>query len=193
MGSEKNQWMLWVIVIGVVIITLIAFNYHGDKSDSIPLSEIFPEEMGTQEGQNIEYEFVDSKPAQTQAAAPALAGGKLVLAKPAVSKAVAVPAAPAKTSPAVPAAAPVTVSPSTRGDYSIQVLSSKDKAATEKSLERIKAKGHAAYLVTRDLGEKGIWYRVNIGPFETKQQAEAYLPKIQADYKSSFVISGKKE
>src|SRR3989338_5449758 len=198
MGSEKNKWMLWVIVIGVVIVTLIAFNYHGDKSDTIPLSEIFPEEVVATEDQNIEYEFVDGPQAQAPAAAAPVAAAnvKPAAAKPAPSKFNAAAVSARALQPAVtpgPATVTAPAAPVVSGDYSIQVLSSKDKAATEKSLGKVQAKGHAAYIVTRDMGEKGTWYRVNVGPFQTKAQADEYLPKVQADYKDSFVIGGKKK
>jgi len=83
------------------------------------------------------------------------------------------PAAP-QPAPAVPAvkpepaaqrttALPIAASVEKKGSYAVQIASTKDKAEAEKLKERLVAKGAAAYVVTSEIKDKGIWYRVRIG------------------------------
>ena len=48
---------------------------------------------------------------------------------------------------------------------------------------------HTDYVnLKKELGERGTWYRIYIGAFDTKAAAEEYLPKLQSDYKDGFII-----
>lgn len=71
----------------------------------------------------------------------------------------------------------------------IQVHSFQDQAKAQKALEDLRKQGFSGYIIKRDLKEKGIWYRVCVGEFETKQQAEEALTKLKEKYKDSFVIA----
>ncbi|MDZ4224702.1 MAG: SPOR domain-containing protein, partial [bacterium] len=42
-----------------------------------------------------------------------------------------------------------------------------------------KQKGYNAYLVSADIPNKGRWYRVRLGGFDNKDDAEAYLHDLQ--------------
>lgn len=184
-NGNKNQWFVGLIIVGIVIIILIVFNYQGKNPQDNSLSEIFPEEAT--KVPETEYEFVSDGSTKSQEATQA--------PQTAVKTGVSIPSrAPSPTVKQVPSnlpSQPVVVPQNTSavsGAYSIQVLSSKDKTATEKTLEKIKTKGHAASMVTKDLGEKGIWYRINVGSFTTKKEAEDYLPSVKNDYKDSFIV-----
>ncbi len=169
----KKQWLIGLIVAGAVVLIFVIFNYQGGQDDT-SLSEIFPEDMKVPE---TEYEFITDRPVRQPEPAPS---------------APAAPVAPSlrQTAPQAAVSAPVsTPAPvPASGSYSIQLLSSKDKAATERALEKAKAKGHSAYVTTKDLGDKGVWYRLNAGPYATKQAAEAALPSLKSDYKDSFIV-----
>ena len=75
--------------------------------------------------------------------------------------------------------------------FIIQVASYKEKGQAEKALEQIKKDFSSAYLVTKDLGEKGIWLRIYAGRFEQRQKAEDVLATIKKLYPNSFIISTK--
>lgn len=179
-NGMKNQWLIGVIIAGVIVAIFVVFNYQGKQDGS--LNDIFPEDAA--KVPETEYEYVTDAPAKAPEAVKAPV-------KAAVSAAVAAPVA-TKVQPAAvtSAAAPAVAASATAvsGTYSIQVLSSKDKAATDKALEKIKAKGHAAYIVTKDLADKGIWYRINVGSFASKQEAETYLTNLKVDYKDGFIV-----
>lgn len=69
----------------------------------------------------------------------------------------------------------------------IQVHSFQDQTKAQKALDDLRKLGFSAEIVKRDLKEKGVWYRVCVGEFETKSQAQEELVKLQEKYKNSFV------
>ena len=182
----KNQWPIWIFVVGVVVIVLFAFNYQSSK-DVMPLTDIFPESTGASD-MNIEYEFVDQQPApvipevsdaQVPARVPA----------PAVTMTTPVPApAPVQAArPAVTAAVPAASSVGPAAVV-IQVLSSQDKARAEEALKKVQASGFpAAYMASKDLAEKGTWYRIYVGSYASKAEADGALGKVKAVYPDAFV------
>ena len=178
----KNQWLIGLIIVGIVVVIFVVFNYQGKTKDN-SLSEIFPED--STKVPETEYEFVTDSTPKASTSAPSVVPVKPLTpaARPTVPTAAATKmGAPAPAISSAPAVSAVS------GTYSIQILSSKDKAAAEKALEKVKAKGHAAYIVTKDLGDKGIWYRINIGSYTTKQEAENNLSSIKSDYKDGFIV-----
>jgi cell division septation protein DedD len=76
--------------------------------------------------------------------------------------------------------------------YTIQIASFKDKKRAEEALVGIQAKVPSAYIASRDLGEKGVWYRIYAGQFERQNDAEVTLSDIKQNYDSSFIISPKR-
>ena len=71
------------------------------------------------------------------------------------------PAAKSKAatlSPVVPVKAS-----SSRGTFSVQVASQKDRKEAESLRDRLVARGMAAYIVESHLPDKGVWYRVRVG------------------------------
>ncbi|MBN1830852.1 MAG: SPOR domain-containing protein, partial [Deltaproteobacteria bacterium] len=62
--------------------------------------------------------------------------------------------------------------------YSVYAGSYKDLDRARKAVSDLQKKG-ASYWVRTDLGEKGIWYRVYIGCFQTRDQAETFIKNHQ--------------
>lgn len=56
--------------------------------------------------------------------------------------------------------------------YTIQIASMSSKVYAETYLKKMIAKGYSAYIVTADLAERGVWYRLRIGPFKDNSAAE---------------------
>ena len=175
----KNSWLVWLFIVGVVITVLVAFNYQGGKS-TIPLSEIFPEEKTLPT--DVEYEFVDATTEQQQPAATTPV--QQAASQPTAQTAQAVEQQQAATT-AANAVDPKQV------PFTIQVASFKTKEAAQTSLGKILEKGYDGFVISKDLGEKGIWHRVYVGIFQTKPQAEETLTKVKQDYPSSFIITPK--
>ncbi len=185
----KNQWPIWLFVVGGIIIVLFALNFQA-KKDAVPLAEVFPEE-GNDTAANVEYEFMDSEKNDHVSQ---------IQQQPAIEKAAAQPVKAAVKSQveAVSAAAKAVVSPAQEAKasrvsktYTIQVASHKDKATAQKALDDMRKAGLDAYLVSRDLGEKGTWHRIYVGRFDSKTDAGSTLTKLKDQYKDSFIISSK--
>ncbi|MDO8580852.1 MAG: SPOR domain-containing protein [Candidatus Omnitrophota bacterium] len=174
----KNSWLIGVLVVGVVVAVLVVFNYQG-RNQSVPLNEIFPEEEVRPV--DINYEFVDNAQQPVEALPPMPSAGRTTSAKTAASP----------TSVTKSESAPKATASSSSKTFAIQVASFQDKAKAEQSLQGVKAKGYDAYLITRDLGEKGTWYRVYVGKYDTKAQAQENLAQVQKDYHGSFIIGPK--
>ena len=76
--------------------------------------------------------------------------------------------------------------------FSVQVYSFQDRARAEKALEDLKSANFKAFMEVSDLGEKGMFYRVRIGPLADEAQAKAILEEVRKDYKSGIIIKPKK-
>ena len=98
------------------------------------------------------------------------ASAKVAAEKPALEQSK--PASAEVVKPAVSAA------PVRAPFYTVHVGSYRTKAAASAEAERIKAKGHDAFVERADLGRRGTWYRVKVGRFKIKSDAEQLRKKI---------------
>ncbi|MBN1870469.1 MAG: SPOR domain-containing protein [Candidatus Omnitrophica bacterium] len=174
-GKMLKSWLTWGFIVAVVAV-FVVLNYQGGK-DAVSLSEIFPEDdVATAD---LEYEFVEDKVVANKPKEPV---------KP-VAEQVNIEALkePAKQTLAV--ATPQTLKETAA--YTIQIASFKDKKRAEEALATIRTKVPSAYLVSRDLGDNGIWYRIYAGQFDQRSDAEVSLNNIRQNYDSSFIISPK--
>lgn len=85
-----------------------------------------------------------------------------------------------------PAFAPV-VTPSLAPKFTIQAASFQDKAKADSAAGSLKKKGYLPTVEMADLGAKGIWYRVYVGGFATKEEAQGFLEAIKKDNPSAFI------
>jgi len=58
-----------------------------------------------------------------------------------------------------------------RGHYAVQVESSQDRAKAGLQVELLKKKGFASYLEEIQLENRGLYFRVMVGPFRTRAEA----------------------
>lgn len=58
-----------------------------------------------------------------------------------------------------------------RGHYAVQVESSQDKAKAERQVELLKKRGFTSYLEEVNIEGKGRFFRVMVGPYESKAEA----------------------
>ena len=87
--------------------------------------------------------------------------------------------------PVTPAA---TQEPSTRS-WSVQIASTLDEKAALQLQEKLKTQGYEAFIVVADVNSAR-WYRLRVGRFGAKQEAEATRQALQsnANIPSAFVI-----
>jgi cell division septation protein DedD len=88
----------------------------------------------------------------------------------------------------LPVSSGVIVQPS-KNAFTIQVASFKDAIKAEKTLENLRAKYGSVYISSKDLGEKGVWYRICLGQFEARNEADELLADVKKTFKDSFVVS----
>jgi len=183
----KNSWLLWIFVTGVVVTVLFAFNYQG-SNNRISLDEIFPDEQTYPV--EIEYEFVN------QEGQPMITRPKLVPQKKGLQEdddrivvtKVINPEPKVKVSQ-INDTQKESVTALSKATYTIQVASFYKQERAQVFLKEMKRKNYKAYIKSRDLGDKGVWYRVYVGKFYTKGQAQEYLVTFKEAYKDSFIIS----
>jgi len=63
----------------------------------------------------------------------------------------------------------------------LQMASYRGREAAERLLENLSAEGYEGTVRVADLGERGIWYRVQIGPYGTEKEAGIILEKLRMD------------
>jgi len=89
---------------------------------------------------------------------------------------------------AKPAAPPVSTSgiknPITgSGSVMLQVASYKDQVNARKLLHDLSSEGYAGTVVRAELGERGVWFRVRIGPYSGGDETERVLAKLRDERK----------
>jgi cell division septation protein DedD len=66
------------------------------------------------------------------------------------------------------------------GDYVIQVASVKKAEGAKDLKDRLSKSGYSAYLEKVDLGSKGVWHRIYVGPFATRDAADGAASTLKA-------------
>ena len=78
------------------------------------------------------------------------------------------------------------------GRYTVQIAAFPEQGSALEMEGRLKAKTYPAYVQKTDIPGKGTWYRVRVGKFETKDQAQKFgddLVAKESSVKSIFVAS----
>jgi cell division septation protein DedD len=98
------------------------------------------------------------------------------------------PAATGTQNPSPPqgAAAPQAkpASPGGSGRFEIQVAAYRDERQAQRMVKRFEALGYTPHVVLKDLSEKGIWFRVILGGFESREEAQEASERIVAKFRS---------
>jgi cell division protein FtsN len=71
--------------------------------------------------------------------------------------------------------------------YTIQVGAFQSRSNAGAALNRLKEMDYSAVKISTALKDEVTWYRVCIGEFRTKREAQDNLAKLQEDYADSFV------
>ncbi len=106
--------------------------------------------------------------AAVPAGSPAPAKGPALVPPPPAAPAALVPAAPAKTT------APSAAMPKARadGNYLVQVISTEVEAEANRLINTLRGDKFPAFLERASLGDKGVRYRVVVGPYDDQLAAE---------------------
>ncbi len=66
------------------------------------------------------------------------------------------------------------------GGYQLQVSSFRTQGEAQGFADQLRARGHKAYVVEAHVPGRGTWFRVRIGPFQTKNAVSAYRSSFEA-------------
>jgi cell division septation protein DedD len=162
MAADKGKgiWLIGVVVVVAVVLVVLSFT---KEKRSSPAGDVLADKSSVSTGQPDE---VAIKPSHTRADQAKLANVKPV-------EAVVLP--------------PQQITPTET--LAIQVYSFKDQSRADAALQKLKAKGFKAYILISDLGARGIWYRVRVGPFSNEAEAMKTLGSITQEFKSGIIVT----
>lgn len=73
------------------------------------------------------------------------------------------------------------------GAYIVQVAATRDQAEARRMVDKLNGKGYVAASERADLGAKGIWYRVTVGPYGDKAAADAAAAQLKQEKFAAIV------
>jgi DedD protein len=78
------------------------------------------------------------------------------------------------------------------GAYTLQVVSYEDRAEAETFASALRSRGHKAFVTQADVPDRGRFFRVRVGPFETRKEARSYQDSFeQAEEMRTILVSNK--
>ena len=78
------------------------------------------------------------------------------------------------------------------GRYTLQVISYRDAQEARIFASALRKRGHAAYVTSGNVEGRGMHWRVRIGPFETRQQAQSYRTTFEREEgMNTFIVRNK--
>jgi cell division septation protein DedD len=150
----------------------------GEAKVSIPVSPPPPDPATPPPAQAAVAANAETSPPTAAATKPA----------PPVKTAAAKSDPPKKTEAPAKSAAPPAPPAAAGGAFVVQAAAFREAADAGSLRERLAGKGYAAYTQEANLGEKGVWHRVYVGPFATTEAAQAAAARLQADEKLSAMV-----
>jgi cell division septation protein DedD len=97
--------------------------------------------------------------------------------------------------PLVAATVPARTSPAPAGHegrYTLQVISYRDPQEARIFASALRKRGHAAYVTSGTVEDRGIHWRVRIGPFDTRQEAQSYRATFEREEgMNTFIVRNK--
>ncbi|HZH04045.1 MAG TPA: SPOR domain-containing protein [Myxococcaceae bacterium] len=76
------------------------------------------------------------------------------------------------------------------GPYSLQLSASQNKAEADRFAAKLRDRGYAPYIVEVNVPQKGVWYRVRMGSFPSKDAAQRYLQDFRRETRIDAIVAG---
>lgn len=73
--------------------------------------------------------------------------------------------------------------------FTVQTSSGKDKKGAEKTVKTLINKGYPAYMTMSEIPEKGTWYRVRVGEYKDRKEAEKVLSRLGKDKIKGIIVT----
>jgi cell division septation protein DedD len=77
--------------------------------------------------------------------------------------------------------------------YILQVAAFRERSTAMNLINRLEKKGYSAYLLVRHIENQGILYRVRLGPYGTRSQAEEMARRLKAEERLGSYIARARE
>ncbi|MBI4715752.1 MAG: SPOR domain-containing protein [Nitrospirae bacterium] len=77
-----------------------------------------------------------------------------------------------------------------RGEFTVQVAALKDRGGAEELIHSLKNKGHEAYILDLPDRERGTLYRVRVGHYASRQEAQRGAERLMKEGLNTFVVKG---
>lgn len=175
-ASRSSRLVLGVSVLATALVSFSAGYLLGKYSPGAP-GERSDAGAGSEEAPQVEI----IRPAQPSLAAPppATASGEASTSPAALpsSAPVPLPAAPLKAE--APEEKPRPIQPPAKKElrYTIQIASFQDRESAERLALELESRGLDAYVEKTTIPRRGVWYRVRVGSFATKEEARSWAEK----------------
>ncbi len=138
-----------------------------DTAVTIPEPPAAPGEAATESRQHRQPDTIPHKATAS------------VMAKPAAG-------APRPASPTAPQPPP---SAASTGHVTIQIAAMKDGAAAERIVANLKKDGYSAYLSRIVIPGKGLWFRVRVGRYPSREQAAADMQRLIRSQRKPILVT----
>lgn len=73
--------------------------------------------------------------------------------------------------------------------FTVQTSSGKEKKGVEKTVKTLINKGYPAYMTMSEIPGKGTWYRVRVGEFKDRKEAEKVLSRLGKDKIKGIIVT----
>jgi cell division septation protein DedD len=162
MAADKGKavWPIWILVIVAIVFVVLSFTKEKRPG---PAGDVLADKPAAS---SVQQQDGSIKPAHSRADQAAVAAVKPV-------EAVVIPLQQVTTVETL----------------AVQVYSFKDQSRADAALKKLKDKGYKAYILVSDLGARGIWYRVRVGPFAKEEEARKTLEAITQEFKSGIIVT----
>ena len=80
------------------------------------------------------------------------------------------------------------VKPLPTGSLAVQVASTKDAASAENLVNKLLQMGYAGFSTMAEIPDKGTWYRIRVGPYRTRAQAEQMRQELTKDNFKGIIV-----
>jgi DedD protein len=152
----------------------------GKPEDKLTFYDTLPKGDQTPLGSGINVPPKKTEPKSEPKEAPKREAAATAHAAPVPSPEPAAKAAPARL-PAAPAVA-------AGGSHVVQVASFRTPEDARALKNKLAQKGYGAFVQKADLGSKGTWYRVMVGPFDGVDAAARTAERLKAEYHLSALV-----
>ena len=177
-------WLVASLLLGMVVMVVV-HNFFNKNTDQVSLKEL----LTTYPDVQFAVDLPSTKPEETSfpnsfaSQAPTIKEGMTIIPEP---QGIITNDKDAQNAPESLQNEVKKVEPKS---FVVQVASYKDIGSAEQMVKELMASGEIAVFEPLNLKEKGLWYRIWVGEYESKQQAQNALQKYKNKFPGSFIVN----